>query len=236
MQTAVAEGVGGEASDFEMAQRIAGGDRNALTALMKRHNQTLYRTARSILNDDAEAEDACQEAWVRAWHAMAGFRADAKLSTWLVRIVANEAIGRIRKRKRRAEVIWLSGDAKRDGEAAEGEDMREDPSGQPETAALHAQTRRLLESAIDRLPAAFRTVFVLRAVEDMSVEETAQCLGIPPPTVRTRYFRARALLREALAHEVELCVEEAYSFAGARCARIMAAVLARLDEAAPPDR
>ncbi len=236
MQTAVAATIDNEESDFEVARRIAGGDRNALSALMKRHNQKLYRTARSILNDDAEAEDACQEAWVHAWHAMAGFRADAKLSTWLVRIVANEAIGRIRKRKRRAEVIWLSGDAKRDGEAPEGEDMREDPSGQPETAALHAQTRRLLESAIDRLPAAFRTVFVLRAVEDMSVEETAQCLGVPPPTVRTRYFRARALLREALAHDVELCVEEAYSFAGARCDRIIAGVLARLDEAAPPDR
>ncbi len=196
---------------------------------MRRHNQMLYRTARSILKEDAEAEDAVQEAWLLAYRAMGKYRGDAKLSTWLVRIVVNEAIARVRKRGRGAEIIQLSGDTQEDSEAVEGNANQTLPE-QPEHAARRAQTRRLLEAKIDELPGAFRTVFVLRALEELSVEESAVALGIPEATVRTRFFRARGLLREALSKEIDLAYDDAFAFAGARCDRIVAGVTARLAE------
>ena len=219
--------------DAEIARHVVAGDRTVFTALMRRHNQTLYRTARSILKDDAEAEDAVQEAYLLAYRAMSGFRAEAKLSTWLVRIVVNESIGRKRKQDRRAEVIWLSGDSDLESAPSEFDSMNDSSHEQPERAASRAQTRRLIEASIDQLPDNFRAVFVLRAVEEFSVEEAALALDIPPATVRTRYFRARALLREALAREVDACIEDAFAFAGDRCDRIVAQVLARLPGTKP---
>ena len=214
--------------DAEIAQRVAAGDAHAFRLLMRRHNQTLYRTARSILKDDAEAEDAVQDAWLLAYRAMGGFRGDAKLSTWLVRIAANEAIARSRKRRRRAEVIRLDGDTDA-GEGAEASMNDAAMPEQPERSALRAESRRLLERKIDELPEAFRAVFVLRALEELTVEETAAALGIPEATVRTRFFRARGLLREALAREIDTAFEDAFAFAGSRCDRIVAGVLARLE-------
>jgi RNA polymerase sigma-70 factor (ECF subfamily) len=195
---------------------------------MRRHNQMLYRTARSILKDDAEAEDAVQEAYLLAYRAIGDFRGDAKLSTWLVRIVANEAIARFRKRRRSAEVIQLDGDSttERDPE----DSMSESKPEQPEQSARRAETRRLLEAKIDELPDAFRTVFVLRAVEELTVEESAAALDIPEATVRTRFFRAKSLLREALSKEIDLAHGDAFAFAGARCDRIVANVMARLKD------
>ncbi len=217
-------------SDTEIARRIALGDRDAFELLMRRYNQTLYRTARSILKDDAEAEDAVQEAYMLAYRAMGAFRGDAKLSTWLVRIVVNEAIARARKRSRRAEIIQLSsGEREPDADVSE-ESMNEATPEQPEHAAVRAETRRLLEGKIDALPDAFRTVFVLRALEELTVEETAATLGIPAATVRTRFFRAKGLLREALAREIDLVFGDAFAFAGGRCDRIVAGVLARLKD------
>lgn len=228
MLAAVAKTASNDLPDIDIARRIAAGDCDALVALMRRYNQTLYRTARSILRDDAEAEDAVQEAYLLAYRAMGGFRGDAKLSTWLVRIVANEAIGRARKRSRRAEVFELNGQTEHEGEAAEVT-MNEASPEQPEHAALRAETRRLIEANIDLLPEAFRAVFVLRALEELTVEETAVCLGIPQATVRTRYFRARSLLREALARAIDISFEGAFAFAGERCDRIVVGVLARLE-------
>ncbi|MGE5319910.1 MAG: RNA polymerase sigma factor [Hyphomicrobiaceae bacterium] len=214
-------------TDVEIVQRIAGGDDHAFTLLMRRHNQKMYRTARSILRDDAEAEDAVQGAYLLAYRAIDTFRGDAKLSTWLVRIVVNEAVARMRKRSRTAKLIQLSGDTGHDEAIAEVQ-MDESPFPQPEQAALRAEARRLLEAKIDALPDAFRTVFVLRAVEEMSVEEAAISLGISQVTVRTRYFRAKSLLREALAREIDFAFEEAFAFAGERCNRIVASVWAQL--------
>ncbi len=220
--------------DTEIARLIALGDRDAFELLMRRNNQTLYRTARSILKDDAEAEDAVQEAYILAYRAIGAFRGEAKLSTWLIRIVANEAIARSRQRNRRAEIIQLSGEPELDADAAEV-NMNEATPEQPEHAALRAESRRLLEAKIDALPDAFRTVFVLRALEELTVEETAATLGIPEATVRTRYFRAKGLLREALAREIDFAFGDAFAFAGARCDRIVAGVLARLKELQAPD-
>src|SRR5437867_11856678 len=134
MQPATAAIAYGELTDLELAQRIATGDKHAFELLMRRYNQKLYRTARSILRDDAEAEDAVQEAYLLAYRGMSGFRGDAKLSTWLVRIVVNEAIARVRKRSRGVEIIQLSGEAQEDSEAAEG-NMDETLPEQPEGAA-----------------------------------------------------------------------------------------------------
>jgi len=219
----------GKLSDLELARSIAAGNPGAFEPLMRRYNQMLYRTARSILKDEAEAEDAVQDAYLLAFRAIGEFRGDAKLSTWLVRITVNESIGRLRKRKRTAEVIRLDGEAEPDMEATETS-MKESATERPEGAAMRSETRKLLEAKIDSLPDAFRTVFVLRAVEELSVEETAAALGVPEATVRTRFFRARSLLREALAREIDSGVEEAFSFAGARCDRIVANVLARLKD------
>lgn len=217
----------GAVTDAELARRVAAGERDAFTLLMRRYNQSLFRTARSILRDDAEAEDALQEAYLQAYRAIGQFRADASLATWLTRIVINQAIARARKGKRRAEVIQLDGAAQPDMQAAE-DDMTRGIAESPERAAMRAQVRQLLEQQIDALPDAFRTVFVLRAVEEMSSEDVAACLDIPEATVRTRYFRARALLRGALSQQLDQAMEQAYAFDGARCDRIVAGVLARL--------
>jgi len=215
--------------DAELAGRVAAGDREAFRVLVKRYNQTLYRTARSVLKDEAGAEDAVQDAYLLAYRAMGKFRGEAKLSTWLVRIVINESIARLRKRSRNAEIIRLDGGAELDYEAEEAS-MNESTPEQPEHAAQRAQARRLLEAKIDELPDAFRTVFVLRAVEELSVEETAAALDIPEATVRTRFFRARGLLREALSKEIDLAYGDAFAFAGARCDRIVANVMAKLED------
>lgn len=185
--------------------------------LMRRHNRALYRTARSIVKDDAEAEDVLQEAYLLAFRGMQDFRGESSMSTWLTRIVINQAIARSRRRNR-AEIIQL------DGEAA-----MDEHNEQPEQALLRSEARRLIEQKIDQLPDAFRTVFVLRALEEMTVEETAACLDIPEATVRTRYFRARGLLREALSRELDVALEDAFAFDGARCDRIVANVLERLE-------
>ena len=232
MHATAREAVNPGAADALTAHRIAGGDREAFAQLMRRHNQTLFRVARSILKDDAEAEDAVQEAYLLAYRALGEFRGDAKLSTWLTRITVNESIARARKRKRGAEVIQLGGDSP-SGMAATAAHSDLHAPEQPEQDALRAETRRLLERNIGALPDAFRTVFVMRALEEMSVEETAAVLGIPVSTVRTRFFRARGMLRESLARDVDFAFEDAFSFAGARCDRIVAGVLARLAVALP---
>jgi RNA polymerase sigma-70 factor (ECF subfamily) len=185
---------------------------------MRKHNRMLFRTARAILRDDAEAEDAVQEAYLRAYWSIGRFRGEAKLSTWLVRIVANEALARLRKGTRRAQIVPISNDVETDIPSNDG----------PELRTQRSEIRRLLEEKIDALPEAYRSVFVLRALEEFSVEETAAALGIPEATVRTRFFRARSQLREALSREIDLAFDDAFAFAGERCDRIVAAVLARL--------
>ncbi len=213
--------------DDALLRRIRAGDRDAFTDLMRRYNRRLYRVARSVLRDDAEAEDALQDAYLQAYRALPAFRGESALGTWLTRIVVNAALMRQRKTGRLAEVIELGADVGAD-DAALPRDRLDEPA-QPELAALRAQTRRLIETGIDKLPAAFRTVFVLRAVEELTVEETAATLDIPEATVRTRYFRARAMLREALAREIDFAIEDAFGFDGARCDRIVEAVRRRLE-------
>jgi RNA polymerase sigma-70 factor (ECF subfamily) len=217
-------------TDAELAARAAQGDAAAFEQIMRRHNRLLFRTGRSILKDDDEAQDALQEAYLRAWRSLGSFRAEAKLSTWLVRIVANEALGRLRRRGS-ARVIAID-TALETIDAMEGTWMQANPDEQPERHALRGEVRQLIEAGIDALPEAFRTVFVLRAVEDLSNEDVAAALGIPEATVRTRFFRARGLLREALSREIDVAMGDAFSFAGARCDAIVARVMTVI--AGPP--
>lgn len=221
-------------SDLELARRAACGEEAAFVAIMRRHNRMLYRVARGVLKNDTEAEDALQDAYLLAYRRMGSFLGEAQLSTWLVRIVINEALARLRKRRRESVVIPLlpEGSDVYDSAGPAEDAMRPET---PDQAALRAETRRLLERKIDALPDGFRVVFILRALEELSVEETALALGIPEATVRSRFFRARALLRESLSKEIDIAVEDAFAFAGERCDRIVARVLARLHAGeAPP--
>ena len=213
-------------TDARTVQCILAGDQNALIQLMRRYNQRLYRVARSILHNDADAEEAVQEAFYCAYRAMAQFRGEAALSTWLVQIVVNESRRRLRKINRISTWLEFNSDAPHDNLSADTMDER--PNDQPESGLWRTQTRHILEDHIDRLPDIFRAVFVLRAVEEFSVEETAECLGIPPATVRTRYFRSRAILRKTLRREIGEEINDIFSFAGHRCDRIVSAVLTRI--------
>jgi RNA polymerase sigma-70 factor (ECF subfamily) len=194
--------------------------------LMRRYNQRLFRIARSILRDDADAEDALQDAYVQAYRKLAEFRGEAELSTWLTRIVINQSLMRARKRTRDRVIVPFTD--YRDADHKEI-DVADDHAESPSDAALRGEVRKVLERRIDELPEAFRTVFVMRDVEDLSARETAEALGIPEATVRTRLFRARALLREALDRDVDRARGGVFGFDGARCDRIVAAVLRRLD-------
>jgi RNA polymerase sigma-70 factor (ECF subfamily) len=219
--------------DHELAARAAAGDGPAFAAIMRRHNRLLFRTARSILKSDVEAEDALQDAYLRAWRAMDSFRSEAKLSTWLARIVINECLGRLR-RGRGAQVIPMEPTADQQHDLME-ERMEDDPDLQPDRMAMRGEMRRLMESCIDRLPETFRTVFILRAVEEMSVEDVAVALELPEATVRTRLFRARGLLREGLSRDIDVATSDAFSFDGERCDRIVARVMQRAGLTVPDE-
>lgn len=227
MQAIPSKTIAKNLSDAEIVQRILAGDHSGFEALMRRYNRVLYRTARSILKDDVEAEDVLQDSYLLAYKGMDKFRGESSLSTWLTRIVINEAIARSRKTARRVKIISLGSASQWDNDEVEAH-MDESTIELPEQAAARAQARQLLEKKIDDLPDAFRTVFILRALEEMTVEETAACLDIPEATVRTRYFRAKGLLREALSREIDYAFEDVFSFDGARCDRIVAGTLSRL--------
>jgi RNA polymerase sigma-70 factor (ECF subfamily) len=220
-----------EQNDLELARRVVAGDLTAFESIMRRHNRMLYRAARAILRDDAEAEDCLQSAYLLAYQALSGFAGHAKLCTWLARIVINEALGRKRRAARRAVVIPLERAAGAEPPMHAFTAVVAETAG-PETEAMRHELGGLIERRVGALPEAFRVVFVLRALEELSVEETAALLDIPEATVRTRYFRARSMLRESLAREVDTALDGAFAFAGTRCDHIVAAVLERL--ASPP--
>lgn len=213
--------------EASLVARVREGDPRAFEALMRRHNRRLYRAARSLLRDAADAEDAVQEAYLAAYRSLGAFRGDASLATWLTRIVVNECMARLRRQSRRNNILPIA--AGRDSDFGETDivDQAPPPADQdtPERSLARAELRALLERRIDGLPDDFRTVFVLRAVEELSVEETAASLGIPEATVRTRHFRARSLLRESIAQDLEVAERDVFDFDGERCDRIVAQVL-----------
>jgi RNA polymerase sigma-70 factor, ECF subfamily len=215
----------GNVSDAELVARIGRRDQAAFEILMRRYNGKLFRVARAIVRDDAEAEDALQDAYLEAYRRIGSFRGESQLVTWLTRIVINQALMRLRRQKRDRVVVAFSSGR---GSSHQTPEMADARIESPPDATMRAEVRRMLERRIDELPVAFRTVFVMREVEDLSVEETAASLSIPAATVRTRLFRARALLREALARDMDSATVEVFQFDGERCDRVVASVLARV--------
>src|SRR5262245_4481350 len=204
----------GDLTDAELLGRARKGDPNAFGALVRRHDRFLYRVARSVLRDAVEAEDVVQQTFLKAFTKLAEFRGDANLRTWLTRIAMNDAIRRRRGRRLLVELGELENAKERAPSAA----YLPDPTGStPEAEAARSQIRHLLERAIDELPPAFRTILIMRDVEEVSVEETAGILGIKPETVRTRLHRARSRLRESLGKELGMMLKDVFPFERPRC-------------------
>jgi RNA polymerase sigma-70 factor (ECF subfamily) len=213
----------GGGSDAELVDRVRGGEPACFELLMRRHNQSLYRLARSIVRDDGEAEDVVQDAYVRAFEHLGGFEGRSSFATWLLRIGLHEALARVRHRRRFAA---LDEAAPGDGDPPAPDGAAAPPS--PEERASAGELRRLLTAAIDRLPETHRAVFVLRRVEGLSTAETAEALGLSEANVKVRLHRARAALRAEIDRRLGSEVERVFAFDGARCDRLVAAVTARL--------
>lgn len=217
-------GAAPEPTEAELVARLAKRDEAAVRSTIRRYNQRLYRLARSVVRDDTEAEEVLQQAYFQAFTHIEGFRGEAKLSTWLSRIVLNEALGRLRRNRRAATVSIEAAGANAEVIPFPNANQPIDP----ERSLAQRQVQALLEQAIDRLPEAFRTVLMARVVEGMSVEETAEVLALKPETVKTRLHRARGMIRSDLEHQLGDGLTTTYPFAGWRCDRLANAVIARL--------
>jgi len=212
--------------DVELAGLCAARDRGAIKHVITSNNQRLFRAAWSILKSRPDAEEAVQAAYLSAFDKMGSFEGRSALSTWLTRIVVNEALGRRRADQRRRRHLEQEGVALLDNyrEAL----MRGSDAAAPDVNLAREQIRKLLEQAVADLPDPFRTVFVLREIEGLSSEETAEVLEVPVATVKTRLFRSRSRLQEALAPEVAAVLQGAFPFAGSDCAAMAERVLARM--------
>ena len=216
-----------EPDEAQLIERARRNDCAAIRLIIKQQNRRLYRVARSIVRDDSEAEDVLQEAYVRAFSNLNAFRGEARLGTWLARIVINEALTCLRSRRPAMDIDLL---AERPALSAQIIPFHHaNPELDPETTVAQREIRALLERAIDKLPEAFRGVVVARLVEGMSVEETAELFSILPQTVKTRLYRARALLKREMEQHFGPVLGDAFPFAGCRCDRLTEKVLARLD-------
>lgn len=213
------------ADDAELVRRALARDAGALRAIMQKHNQRLYRLARGILRHEAEAEDAVQDAYVSAFTHLASYRGDATLATWLSRIVMNEALARLRRFRPTVDLATLEPVASK---AQIIQFPLANPNDDPERTMAQRQILEIVERATDSLPEVFRLVFITRVIEGLSVEETAELLGIKPQTVKTRLHRARQLVREQLDREIGPVLMDAFPFAGRRCERMTDAVMKRL--------
>ncbi|MER9327016.1 RNA polymerase sigma factor [Mesorhizobium sp. M0488] len=206
--------------DMQLVRRALARDGDAFRAIIKTHNQRLYRIARGVVRNDSEAEDIVQEAYVSAFANLGAFRGESSLATWLSRIVINEALGRLRKKRRTVPMP--------DNPQAEIIRFPLNPSDDPERTMAQRQILKLVEQATDSLPDVYRTVFVARVIEGLSIEETADLLGVRPQTVKTRLHRARALVRKALDDQIGPVLLDAFPFAGRRCEKLTSAVMRRL--------
>jgi RNA polymerase sigma-70 factor (ECF subfamily) len=209
-------------TDEELARRVVRGETALFEVLLRRHDQRVYRTCRAILRDEDEAEDAMQQAWIAAYQHLGDFQETAPFATWLVRIAANEALQRLRRRR---PLTALPAGAEEERMDVHAED--------PEERAAAREAGRLVERAVDRLPAHYRVVFVLREVEGLSTADTASALGIGEDAAKVRLHRARALLRRELEDVVDRGARDAFPFLAPRCNRMVAAVMRAIGAPGP---
>jgi RNA polymerase sigma-70 factor, ECF subfamily len=208
-------------ADEELVSRVLSGETALYEALVRRYNQRLFRAVRSVIVDDAEAEDVLQEAWVRAFEHLRQFEGRAAFATWVTRIAMHEALARLRKTRRHSPLENTEGEIMPEVERRRQEET-------PEARAMRRELSRALEAAIDALPEGYRSVFVLRQVEQLSTAETAGCLKLSQEAVKTRLHRSCALLRTQLTERLGESLTAAYSFMGERCDRVTARVLVRI--------
>lgn len=212
--------------DAEIVKRVRAGDRGLFEILMRRHNQRIYRAARAVVKDEQEVEDVMQQAYINAFTHLHQFEERSQFSTWLTRIALNEAFGRRRRMRRSESITTMPPSA---GEGPGGfMDTITSPQPDPERQAYAQQLRRVLEEAVDTLPEAYRTVFMLRDIEGLSTSETGEGLGLGEEAVKTRLHRARALIRRAVTARLGQAAVGAFAFHAPRCDRVVAAVLARI--------
>jgi len=212
-------------TDEDVVHRIRAGELALYEIIMRRYNQRLYRIARAILHDDAEAEDVMQDAYVRAYQHLDQFAARAPFSTWLTRIAVHEALARLRLRNRNQSLD----DIESDGDLSM---KMTSPSPDPEQSASGAQLREFLEEAVLSLPMSYRTVVMLRNIEELSTAETAQALDLTEQNVKVRLHRGLAMIRSRLFERVGARAKEAFPFMGVRCDRVVAGVFDRLAQSA----
>ncbi|MGN6157677.1 MAG: RNA polymerase sigma factor [Devosia sp.] len=215
-----------EIAEAELVSRAQQRDEAAVREIIRRYNQRLFRTARAIVRSDADAEDVVQAGYVQAFTHLGSFRGDAQLSTWLTRIVLNEAFGRMRKTRPTTGLEQVELEQSSSAQIIQFPLLQTTPD--PETAMSRQEIRELLEQAVDALPDGFRAVFVLRDVEGLSGEETAAQLGIKLETVNTRLFRARRMLRTALENRLSLAFSALFPFDGERCVHMADRVVTEL--------
>ena len=209
-------------SDQELVVRIIAGDANAYDGIMRRYNQRLFRVTRGILDNDAQAMDAIQETYLKAFSQLTTLKDINALPAWLTSIARREALQYLRRNKRNVSMD----PAQMEPVIALAVMMKTDD--QPESKMANDQLKSLLESCIDKLPSTFREVFILRSIEQCSVNETANILEISEATVKTRLFRAKALLQQQLSLHIQESNIALYEFAGHRCDAIVQGVLTRL--------
>jgi RNA polymerase sigma-70 factor (ECF subfamily) len=215
-------------SDEEVVRRIREGETALFEVLMRRYNQRLFRVARAILRDEAEAEDVMQQAYVNAYTHLHQFEERARFGTWLTRIAVNEALVRLRRRGRVEEVDAMPELDERTMDVLSSKALN------PEEQALRRELRAILESSFEAIPEIYRSVFMLREVEGLSTTEAAECLGLSEDAVKTRLHRARALLRQELFERAGLATAELFPLHLSRCDRVVAAVFAHLNLPPPP--
>lgn len=213
-------------SDAQLVSRICNGESALFELIMRRNNRRLFRIARGILGNDAEAEDAVQEAYLCAWFKLRQFRGPEGFASWLCQIMTNEALMR-RRRRKNVHLTTLDTVDESDNEEPAMADLRS-PNDGPEVALYDRQLCQLLERAVDDLPEVYRDVFVLRELEQLSVADTARCLGIEAGAVKTRVHRARRLLQNNLKGGLSAALKGAFDFDGARCDRLVAGVMQRI--------
>ncbi|MDQ6870086.1 MAG: RNA polymerase sigma factor [Pseudomonadota bacterium] len=224
MRSAPSPHVAGPSGDAELVRRALTRDDRAFRTIMERYNRRLYRIARGILRNNSEAEDVVQEAYVKAFTNLGGFRGDSSLATWLARITMNEALGRLRRERPTVDLETFG------AQRTEAQIIKfpQTVTDDPERTMAQREILQLVERATDNLPEIFRIVFMTRMIEGMNTEDTANLLGLQPDTVKTRLHRARRLLRDELDKQIGPVLMDAFPFAGRRCERMTNAVLQRL--------